>query len=52
MTPSVDFGKSKSRGVAYKRVSITINVVVIEDIGLYEPTDSFTADLEKDPDTG
>jgi hypothetical protein len=50
--PSVDFGKSKSSGVAYINVNITINIVVIEDMGLYEPTDSFTAERENDPDTG
>ena len=32
--PSVDFGRSKSSGVAYNNVNITINIVVIEDIGL------------------
>ena len=52
MIPNVDLGKSKSNGVAYNKVAITINIVVIEDIGLYDPTDSFTADRENDPDTG
>ena len=32
--PSVDLGKSKSNGVANNKVAITINIVVIEDIGL------------------
>ena len=50
--PNVDSGKSKSNGVAYNRVSMTIAMVVIEDIGLYDPTDSFTADRENEPDTG
>ena len=31
---------------------MTIIVVVNDDIGLYDPTDSFTADLENDPETG
>ena len=52
MMPSVDLGKSKSKGVAYRSVSMTIKVVVTDDIALYEPTDSFTADLENEPDTG
>ena len=34
ITPNVDFGKSKSSGVAYNNVNITINIVVIEDMGL------------------
>ena len=50
--PNVDFGRSKSNGVAYNNVIMTINIVIIEDSGLYDPTDSFTADLENDPDTG
>ena len=50
--PNVDLGKSKSNGVAYNNVIITISIVVIDEIGLYEPTDSFTADLENDPETG
>ena len=50
--PNVASGKLNKNGVAYNRVIITIKVVVIDDIGLYDPTDSFTADLEKEPDTG
>ena len=52
MMPSVDLGKSKSNGVAYNNVTITIRVVVTDDMALYEPTDSLTADRENDPDTG
>ena len=50
--PSVALGRLNKRGVAYNKVIITIIVVVIDDIGLYDPTDSFTADLENEPDTG
>ena len=50
--PKVASGKLNKIGVAYNRVIITIIVVVIDDIGLYDPTDSFTADLENEPDTG
>ena len=32
--PNVDSGKAKSNGVAYNKVTITISIVVIEDIGL------------------
>ena len=34
MIPSVALGRSNNIGVAYKRVNITINVVVSEEIGL------------------
>ena len=50
--PNVASGKSNKSGVAYNKVIITIIVVVIDEIGLYDPTDSFTADLENEPDTG
>ena len=50
--PNVASGKLNKSGVAYNKVIITIIVVVIDDIGLYDPTDSFTADLENEPDTG
>ena len=50
--PNVASGRLNKSGVAYNKVIITIIVVVIDDIGLYDPTDSFTADLEKEPDTG
>ena len=50
--PKVASGKLNKKGVAYSKVIITIIVVVIDDIGLYDPTDSFTADLENEPDTG
>ena len=32
--PNVDLGKSKSNGVAYNNVIITISIVVIDEIGL------------------
>ena len=32
--PNVDLGKSKSNGVAYNNVIITISIVVIDDMGL------------------
>ena len=50
--PNVALGRLNNSGVAYNKVIITIIVVVIDDIGLYDPTDSFTADLENEPDTG
>ena len=50
--PNVALGRSYNRGVANSSVSITIRVVVIDEIGLYDPTDSLTADLENEPDTG
>ena len=50
--PNVALGRLNNSGVAYNKVIITITVVVIDDIGLYDPTDSFTADLENEPDTG
>ena len=50
--PNVALGRLNNRGVAYNKVIITIIVVVIDDSGLYDPTDSFTADLENEPDTG
>ena len=49
---NVALGRLNNSGVAYNTVIITITVVVIDDIGLYDPTDSFTADLENEPDTG
>ena len=52
MMPNVALGRLYKSGVAYSKVFITIIVVVIDDIGLYDPTDSFTADLENEPDTG
>ena len=50
--PNVASGRSNNRGVANSSVNITIKVVVIDDTGLYDPTDSLTADREKEPDTG
>ena len=50
--PKVASGKLNKSGVAYNKVTITIKVVVMDDMGLYDPTDSLTADLENEPDTG
>ncbi len=50
--PNVALGRSNNNGVANNSVSITIKVVVIDETGLYDPTDSLTADLENEPDTG
>ena len=52
ITPKVASGRLCNNGVANSSVTPTTTIVTIDDSPLYAPLDSFTADLENEPDTG